>query len=111
MTLTASGAAPATPGKAPRVASPIVRKLARETGVDVTAVTGTGPVSAPTGSSPRDAGAGGLHVPAAPVPLGEDAHHAPLGEHLLRDDERRLVGQRETKEKAWKSSQAGRVIN
>lgn len=42
-TQSAAGAAPAASGRAPRVTSPIVRKLARERGVDVATLTGTGP--------------------------------------------------------------------
>ncbi|MDO5633967.1 MAG: dihydrolipoamide acetyltransferase family protein [Micrococcus sp.] len=87
-----SGARPA--GAAPRVSSPIVRKLARETGVDVAALTGTGPdgmitradvlAAGQSGGGTRAAGAtsaastpqGG--APSVPAAVGKSAE---VGEH------------------------------
>ncbi|MCK6095258.1 2-oxo acid dehydrogenase subunit E2 [Micrococcus sp. EYE_162] len=73
-----SGAAPATPGKAPRVASPIVRKLARETGVDVAAVTGTGPDGLITRADVLAASSGAADVPSAAASTGALAASAVL---------------------------------
>lgn len=76
-TQSAAGAAPAASGRAPRVTSPIVRKLARERGVDVATLTGTGPdglitradvlAAAGGASAPQDAQAP-APVQAAPAP-------------------------------------------
>ena len=71
--------APTAGAGAPRVTSPIVRKLAREKGVDVAALTGTGPdglitradvLAAAEGSAPQAAPA---QAPSAAVPAAEAA--------------------------------------
>ncbi|WP_248124623.1 dihydrolipoamide acetyltransferase family protein [Micrococcus lacusdianchii] len=64
--------------RAPRVSSPIVRKLARERGVDVAALTGTGPDGLITRADVLAAAEGGVGAPASPAAsAAQDAAAAP----------------------------------
>lgn len=56
----ARAAAAGAPGRAPRVASPLVRKLAREQGVDVSTLAGTGPDGVITRADVLGAASGAL---------------------------------------------------
>ena len=77
-TAPASGAPAASgSGRAPRVVSPIVRKLARDNGVDVATLTGTGPDGLITRADVMGAVSGGAQQPApaqdAAVPAASSA--------------------------------------
>lgn len=74
-TATTTPAAPAAGGaaRAPRVSSPIVRKLARERGVDVATLTGTGPDGLITRADVLGAAQGVAGAPASSAPAPADA--------------------------------------
>lgn len=63
-TTAAASASSAASGQAPRVVSPIVRKLARDNGVDVATLTGTGPEGLITRADVMGAVSGGTSAPA-----------------------------------------------
>lgn len=60
-------------GQAPRVVSPIVRKLARDNGVDVATLTGTGPEGLITRADVMGAISGGASAPAQAAPAASSA--------------------------------------
>lgn len=66
-TAAAGSGAPSGEARAPKVTSPIVRKLARERGVDVAALTGTGPDGLITRADVLSAAQGGEAPQAAPA--------------------------------------------
>ncbi|MBG0562246.1 dihydrolipoamide acetyltransferase family protein [Actinoplanes aureus] len=68
---TAPAEAPVTGGAAPLVISPLVRRLARHSGVDLAAVQGTGPGGVITRRDVEAASAPVVPAPVAPVTTGE----------------------------------------
>ncbi|MEV0385959.1 dihydrolipoamide acetyltransferase family protein [Nonomuraea sp. NPDC050643] len=72
------GAAPAMPGRVAVLAKPPVRKMAKDLGVDLTAVTGTGPQGSITREDVQAAAQEGEVVTAAPRPALQREERIPV---------------------------------